>query len=335
MPPFSPGRSPGERGGKVANHDKSYKQLFSHPEMVADLLRGFIREEWVEQLDFSTLEKVSSGFVSDAYRHRESDVVWRVRWGRDRWLYVYLLLEFQSTVDPFMAVRVMTYVGLLCQDLIRHKLLAPAGKLPPILPIVLYNGNPLWGAARDVADLMETVPGLEQYRPRLRYCLLDELRMAESELESLRNLAAALFRLEKSRTPQDVRRVVVALRDWLKEPEHAELRRDFATWVVEVLLPARMPGKVIPAINLQEVDSMLAERVKEWTEEWKLAGLEEGRQEDLTALRGVLLRRLGERFGPLPDDVRQRIEAIDSIERLGDLLAESSIAPSFAVLGLG
>jgi len=80
---------------------------------------------------------------------------------------------------------------------------------------------------------------------------------------------------------------------------------------------------------------MLAERVKEWTEEWKLAGLEEGRQEDLTALRGVLLRRLGERFGPLPDDVRQRIEAIDSIERLGDLLAESSIAPSFAVLGLG
>jgi hypothetical protein len=32
---------------------------------------------------------------------------------------VYLLLEFQSTVDPFMAVRIMVYLGLLYQDLIK------------------------------------------------------------------------------------------------------------------------------------------------------------------------------------------------------------------------
>ena len=32
-------------------HDHSYKLLFSHPEMVADLLRGYVREPWVEQLD--------------------------------------------------------------------------------------------------------------------------------------------------------------------------------------------------------------------------------------------------------------------------------------------
>ena len=39
----------------MAKHDTSYKELFSHPEMVADLIRGFVREEWVAQLDFSTL----------------------------------------------------------------------------------------------------------------------------------------------------------------------------------------------------------------------------------------------------------------------------------------
>ncbi len=32
------------------DHDQSYKLLFSHPEMVADLLRGFVREDWVEHL---------------------------------------------------------------------------------------------------------------------------------------------------------------------------------------------------------------------------------------------------------------------------------------------
>src|SRR5690625_2865899 len=82
----------------MTNHDHSYKLLFSHPEMVADLIRGFVREDWVEQVDFDTLEKVSGSFVTDNLLGREDDLIWRVRW-RGQWLYVYLLLEFQSTVD--------------------------------------------------------------------------------------------------------------------------------------------------------------------------------------------------------------------------------------------
>jgi predicted transposase YdaD len=74
--------------------------------MVADLLRGFVHEDWVSQFDFGTLEKVSGSFVADDLREREDDLIWRARWG-DEWLYVYLLLEFQSTVDPFMAVRII------------------------------------------------------------------------------------------------------------------------------------------------------------------------------------------------------------------------------------
>jgi len=37
-------------------HDASYKLLFSHARMVEDLLRGFIHEPWVHELDFTTLE---------------------------------------------------------------------------------------------------------------------------------------------------------------------------------------------------------------------------------------------------------------------------------------
>jgi predicted transposase YdaD len=52
-------------------HDAAYKGLFSHPEMVADLLRGFVPEPWVPQIDFSTLELVSGSYVSDDLRTRE------------------------------------------------------------------------------------------------------------------------------------------------------------------------------------------------------------------------------------------------------------------------
>jgi predicted transposase/invertase (TIGR01784 family) len=325
----------------MAEHDNGYKRLFSHPEMVTDLIRGFVREDWVHDLDFSTLEKVSGSYVTPELRSRESDVVWRVRWERDRWLYVYLLIEFQSTVDPFMALRMMVYLGLLYQDLVQHRQLTAAGKLPPILPLVLYNGYAPWGAARELSELIETVPGgLEQYRPQLRYCLLDEARIADSELESLRNLAAALFRLEKSRGPEDIQRVLVALIEWLREPELAELRRSFTAWLLGVLLPARIPGIVIPQVaDLQEVKSMLAERVMEWTEQWKHEGfekgVEKGLEKGLESARGVLLRELQRRFGPLPEEVRRRVEAINSIEELTELSLRAGAAASIAALELG
>jgi len=124
-------------------YDASYKSLFSHPPMVEDLLRGFVPEAWVSEVDFATLEKVSGSYVSDDLRTREDDLIWRMRL-KDDWLYVYLLLEFQASVDPFMAARVLSYVGLLYQDLIKRKELSRAGKLPPVVPLVLYNGPRRW-----------------------------------------------------------------------------------------------------------------------------------------------------------------------------------------------
>ncbi len=50
------------------DHDHSYKLLFSHRAMVEDLLRGFVREPWVQGLDFSTLEKVNGSYVTDDLR---------------------------------------------------------------------------------------------------------------------------------------------------------------------------------------------------------------------------------------------------------------------------
>ncbi|MGH8556494.1 MAG: Rpn family recombination-promoting nuclease/putative transposase, partial [Methylococcales bacterium] len=126
-------------------HDSSYKLLFSHPEMVRDLLTGFVHEEWVSQCNFDSLEKVGGSYVSDDLRDREDDAIWRIRWGED-WLYVYILLEFQSTVDHFMAVRVLSYLALLYQDLIRTGKLGKHDKLPPVLPVVLYNGEARWRA---------------------------------------------------------------------------------------------------------------------------------------------------------------------------------------------
>ena len=63
----------------MGTRDRGYKRLFSHPDMVRDLLTGFVHEEWVQELDLETLERQSGSFVADDLREREDDMIWRVR----------------------------------------------------------------------------------------------------------------------------------------------------------------------------------------------------------------------------------------------------------------
>ena len=73
----------------MTDHDCGYKRLFSHPEMIRDLLCGFVPADWIAELDFTTLEKYPTEFIDDRLRNRRSDVIWRVRRGFE-WLYLYL-----------------------------------------------------------------------------------------------------------------------------------------------------------------------------------------------------------------------------------------------------
>ena len=109
--------------------------------MVRDLLYGFAARGWSGALDFDTLAPLPTSFVSEDLQQRHGDLVWRVRFRDDRWLYLVLLLEFQATVDQAMALRMLTYTALLYQRLDADGVLRDHRPLPPVLPVVLYNGR--------------------------------------------------------------------------------------------------------------------------------------------------------------------------------------------------
>jgi predicted transposase/invertase (TIGR01784 family) len=304
--------------------------------MVEDLVRGFAGEPWIEQLDFSTLERVNASYVSDTLKEREGDVVWRLRHRDGSPIYVYFLIEFQSEVQRFMAVRLLAYVALLYQDLLALKELTPSGELPLVLPIVLYNGEDRWWAPLELSELIQAVPEEAQpYVPRLRYRLIDEGSYSPEELEGRQNLAAALFGLEKSHRRDDLKRWFGRLAGWLRRPEDAELRRAFVAWFGAVFLNSRGPKEIPEALGLEEFETMLAKRVAEWSrelrEEGREAGRQEGRQEGEARL---LLRLLETRFGPLDERTRTRVlsagagrllewgERFVSAERLTDVFGD-------------
>jgi len=320
-------------------HDSSYKLLFSEPEIIIDLLQGFVHEPWVNELDFSTLEKVSGSYITDDLRSREDDVIWRVKY-QQSWIYVYLLIEFQSTIDAYMAVRLMSYMGLLYQDLIKTKQLTAQKQLPPILPVVLYNGEKRWDAATELKDLIVKVPGgLEKYLPSLNYLLLDEGAFDLKELTPLKNLVAAVFRLENSTTREDIIEVISNLIEWLATPEQTRLRRSFTIWIKRVLLPAESLEQPMPHINdLAEIKTMLAQRVSEWTNEWKQQGwiegmekgikkgMEKGMEKGIESEKMLLVRLMQRRFGQATaitaQTILQPVMDTDTLEQIGDWIID-------------
>ncbi|WP_267880978.1 Rpn family recombination-promoting nuclease/putative transposase, partial [Ferrovum myxofaciens] len=146
-----------------------------------------------------------------------------------------MLIEFQSTVDKYMALRMMVYMGLLYQDLIKQGMVLSDGRLPPVLPIVLYNGSQRWTAVTDVFDLIPSVPGLvEQFKPRAKYLLVDENAYTESELSSLKNMVAAVFRIEHPADPETIQVLLRLLEEWLVD--RPDLRRMIARWIRATLM---------------------------------------------------------------------------------------------------
>ena len=206
--------------------------------------------------------------------------------------------------------------------------------------------------------------GLEVYRPHLRYALLDEMQVPDLE-ESERNVAAALFRLEKSRDVERFRREVGRM---AADPDlDPGVRASVYTWLTQVLLPARFPEwSPAEARSLEEAQTMLAERVKEWTREWKQEGLQEGRkegrkeglqkgrkeglqegqqkglqegrqkglQEGARAFQDFLLSEMAERFGPVPEPIRRRVEETQDLDELKKLGKRLLAAAFLSDLGL-
>jgi hypothetical protein len=197
------------------------------------------------------------------------------------------------------------------------------------LPVVLYNGETRWSAAQNVAELVEQVPGgLEHYCPHLSYLLLDEGAIVDQPewSDSMRNLVAALFRLEHNRSEQDMLQVLGKLVEWLQDPEQRGLRRAFVVWIRRVLVPNRAPDMEMPEFNdlqdLHEVHDMLAERMKKWPEQWEQRGIQKGRMEGRMEGESRLLRKMIEiKFGSIPEWAESVLQSADSQQI--DIWAES------------
>ena len=148
---------------------------------------------------------------------------------------------------------------------------------------------------------------LGPYQPSQRYFLLDEGACGDDDLPR-HNLVSALIALENSQSSAGMERAVGILIDWFRGSGQSELKRAFEEWISRVLMPRRSGTEgPAPVLQLEEVRTMLAERVKEWTRPWFEAGIERGIEQGRTEERGLLCRLAARKFG---DETAERLSAL-------------------------
>ena len=120
-------------------HDALFKFVFSQPEQAASELRAVLPHELSTRLDWASLSLAPASFVDERLAKRHADLLFSIRCdGRDAFLYV--LLEHQSTSDPFMAFRLLRYMVRIWDAFLRSH--PAAGKLPAVIPVVIITATP-------------------------------------------------------------------------------------------------------------------------------------------------------------------------------------------------
>ena len=109
----------------MSHHDSFYRDFFSSPAIIRQLIVDFLPTEVADALDLNRLVRLDTSFVGSHGQLRESDLIWKIHFRNGQPLYLYLLLEFQSTPDAQMSLRLLEYITLLYRQLIREGQIRP------------------------------------------------------------------------------------------------------------------------------------------------------------------------------------------------------------------
>ena len=258
-------------------HDSAYKYLFKNKRIFLQLLKSFVYEDFINEIKLEHLELFDKSFISDELLDRESDLIYKIHY-KDKEYFIYILLEFQSTLDKSIPIRLLSYIMLL-YDLIYKE--SRAGLLANIFPIVLYNGKDDWNIPLNINELInKNIPA--RYVPSFEYYLIVEKDIPDETLDKLSNLVAAVVYLEKQDEPEKLSAVVDKIVKFIQDEEIVDIRM-FTNWLKKMFRSEMKSEEIDKIRDIQEAKSMLtqlAEKIEQkGIEKGKLEGKLEGKTE--------------------------------------------------------
>jgi len=196
-------------------HDALFKFIFSQTDHAKSALRQALPAALSAAIDWSTLTLESTSFVDEALKDKHCDLLFSVMLD-GKPIYLYLLFEHQSPVDPLMPFRLLVYMVRIWEAHLRDH---PDDKrLPAILPVVIHHSEAGWTATTSFEQVLNlddaTLAAVGEHVPRFRF-ILDDISHETDAALKLRSMTAlgrlGLFCLRHSRKPE---RLVRNMRKW-------------------------------------------------------------------------------------------------------------------------
>jgi predicted transposase YdaD len=163
-------------------HDMMVRAVLSDLAEARSFLQTHLPQEVSQALSWSTLKLLEGSFVDEHLRESEADVLYEVQHvSGEASVWVYILLEHQSTPDRWMRFRLLKYCCRIWDLSFREY--PDQRELPAIVPLVFYQGERRWSYSSEFADLFaESVrdwPGV----PRFSHGLIDQSGLQLDEVQ--------------------------------------------------------------------------------------------------------------------------------------------------------
>ena len=283
-------------------HDKLFKQAFSRQEMAVDFFRNYLPADIHARIDWETLHLQPGTFTDEALRGSESDLLYTVKIDNHPTL-LYCLFEHQSSPDPWMPLRLLRYIiGIWDQFRKQSK---KATKLPPILPIILYQGGDTWTCDASLSSLIDIPAGLDIYQPDFQHLLVDLNQIASENIQGQPSLRTILLALKTSRD-QNKQKLELLIRA-LAAIIHADpaLIRSVMLYLYSVDNSTNITEYMNQAEALNH--PQLREEIMTIAETLKNEGMQQGMQQ---TLHEGILEILDLRFQSVSYSIKKQIEEI-------------------------
>ncbi len=169
-------------------HDRFFRQVMSRQDVATDFLRHYLPPEAAALVNLSSVQAMADTFIDESLQAHYSDMLFAVRLNDNRPAAVYVLFEHKSYPDVRVAFQLLRYMVRIWERWPKA-----SGGLQPIIPLVVYHGQPEWRTSLNLAGMYDGPGDLIDYFPDFRYWLVDLSKVSDAEIRGEAMLRLALL----------------------------------------------------------------------------------------------------------------------------------------------
>ena len=322
-------------------HEGLFLKIFKNPENTSYFLKKHLSEDIQRYLDLDCLYLENTSYVDEGLRQHFSDLVFSVMIKGEEFpsARVYLLFEHKSAPETLIGMQILRYMAMQWRDLYEQARI-PGKRLPPILPIVIYQGQENWKPRTSFQDLVEAPSDpFKPYIPDFVFAFFDVRDIDRDKVQDnvLLKFYTEIIKLQNDPKVKEVpSSLVQGLLESMEQRTAQEYIEIFFKYLVKStghlgqedyekaleLLPEG--GEKIMETLADQWEEKGAQKEREKAEEWIKQEKDKWiEQTKIEATQSHIIATLTERFDVVGSTLSEKIKSITSLDTLDALFRKS------------